>query len=540
LSLRVTATSLSASTYQWYKNNAAISGATSSTYAVASLQTIDAGTYKVVVTNSIGAATSSNAVVSINSGPSITTQPLSQTVRSGASVSFSVTATGTAPFTYQWKKAGVNIAGATASSYVIAAAAAANGGEYSVVVSNVAGSATSATATLTVQVPVAITVQPVGVTVNAGSLLSLSVTATGTGPLAYQWYKDAVAISGGTAATYSVASAALSHWGTYTVRVTNAQGAVTSAAANVLIAAAPSLTLQPVNISITGGATGTLTAKVLNGAAGTYQWKKGGVNFGPSQPLLADFNVSTLTLSLPGASDLTEGAYTLVLTNPRGSTTSATANVVVTFGIPKFLSYKLSASMATAAALREAPTNLTASIATAYNNESLLATVRGAGTLTYKWSYQGVTEKNPTLIPSQTTATLNFASAAVPKGKVVTYILVVSNTLGSATCKFTVGASVAPPAGAMTVVAQPLPASVPVGSSATLSVAFSGAPVAYTWYRVAAVGVLDTVPAPSAPNLVLPSVSPASAGEYFVVATDGAGGSVSSKTATLTVLPVGD
>ena len=540
LTLRVTATSVSASTCQWYKNNVAISGATSPTYAVASLQTVHAGTYKVVVTNSIGAATSANAVVSINSGPSITVQPVSKTVRSGASVSFSVAATGTAPFSYQWKKAGANIAGATASSYAIAATAVSHAGDYSVVVSNVAGSSTSSTATLVVQVPVVITAQPASVTLNAGSPLSLSVTATGTGPLVYQWYKDTVAISGATAATYSVASAALSHWGSYTVKVSNAQGAVTSAAANVLIAAAPAITLQPVNTSITAGAAGTLTAKVLNAVAGTYQWKKGGVNVGASQSLPAAVAVSTLSLALPAASDLTEGAYTLVLTNPRGTTTSSTANVTVNFGIPKFITYKLSASMPTAVALRAAPTNLTASIASAYNNESLLATVRGAGTLTYKWSYQGATQKTPTPIPSQTTATLNFASPAVPKGKVVTYILVVSNSLGSATGKFTVGTSVAPPVGGMTVLAEPLPTSVPVGGSATLSVALSGAPVSYTWYRVAAAGVLDTVPAPSAPDLVLPSVSPTSAGEYFVVATDLAGGSVSSKTATITVLPAGE
>ena len=540
LSLRVTATSVSASTYQWYKNSVAISGATSATYAVASLQASHAGTYKVVITNSVGAATSSNAVVSINSGPAITVQPLSKTVRSGSAVAFSVTATGTAPFSYQWKKAGTNIAGATSSSYAIAAAAVANAGDYSVVVSNVAGSSTSATATLTVQVPVVLTAQPAGRTLNAGSPLSLSVTATGTGPLTYQWYKDTVAISGATAATYSVASAALAHWGSYTVKVTNAQGAVTSAAANVLISAAPSLTLQPASTSLKVGVAGVLTAKVLNAVAGTYQWKKGGVNVGPAQTLPAAFTVSTLTLSLPAASDLTEGAYTLVLTNPRGSTTSATANVTVSFGPPKFITYKLSASMATAVALRDAPANLTASIASAYNNESLLATVRGAGTLTYKWSYQGVTEKSPTLIPGQTTATLNFASPTVPKGKVVTYILVVSNTLGSATAKFTVGKSIAPPAGSMTVTVQPLPASVPVGSSATLSVTMSGAPVSYTWYRVAASGVLDTVPAPSAPDLVLPAVTSASAGEYFVVATDRAGGSVSSKTATLTVVPAGE
>jgi hypothetical protein len=404
----------------------------------------------------------------------------------------------------------------------------------------VAGSSTSSTATLVVQVPVVITAQPASVTLNAGSPLSLSVTATGTGPLVYQWYKDTVAISGATAATYSVASAALSHWGSYTVKVTNAQGAVTSVAASVLIAAAPALTLQPASTSLTAGATGTLTAKVLNAVAGTYQWKKGGVNVGVPQTLPAAPTASTLTLALPAASDLTEGAYTLVLTNPRGTTTSATANVTVNFGIPKFITYKLSASMPTAVALRAAPTNLTASIASAYNNESLLVTVRGAGTLTYKWSYQGATEKNPTLIPSQNTATLNFASSSVPKGKVVTYIVVVSNSLGSATGKFTVGTSVVPPSGGMTILAEPIPTSAPVGASASLSVSLSGAPVSYTWYRVAAPGVLDTVPAPSAPDLLLSSVSQENAGEYFVVATDRAGGSVSSKTAALTVLPAGE
>jgi hypothetical protein len=540
LSLRVTATGVSASTYQWYKNNVAITGETSSTYAVASLLPTHAGTYKVVVTNSIGSTTSGNAVVSINSGPSITLQPVSKTVRSGAAVSFSVTATGTAPFTYQWRKAGANIAGATASAYAIAATAVSHAGDYSVVVRNVAGSSTSSTATLTVQLPVVITAQPASVTLNAGSPLSLSVTATGTGPLSYQWYKDTVPVSGATAATYSVASASLAHWGSYTVKVTNVQGAVTSAAARVLIAAAPALTLQPASTAITAGVAGSLRAQVLNAVAGTYQWKKGGVNVGPSQILPAAPALSTLTLSLPAASDLTEGAYTLVLTNARGTTTSATANVTVNFGLPKFITYKLSASMATAAALRNAPTNLTASLPKAYSNESLLVTVRGAGTLTYKWFYQGITEKNPTLLPGHTTATLNFASPAVPKGKVVTYILVVNNSLGGATAKFTVGESVAPPSGGMTIIAEPFPVSAPVGASATLSVSLRGAPVSYTWYRVAAAGALESVPALSAPDLVLPSVSPASAGEYFVVATGRDGASVSSKKATLTVLPAGD
>ena len=68
----------------------------------------------------------------------------------GDSVTFSVTASGTAPFTYQWQKNTVDIPGATATSYTINSAAAADAGSYDVVVANAAGNATSTAATLTV------------------------------------------------------------------------------------------------------------------------------------------------------------------------------------------------------------------------------------------------------------------------------------------------------------------------------------------------------------------------------------------------------
>jgi hypothetical protein len=83
--------------------------------------------------------------------PSITAQPASQTVTAGQTASFSVAATGTAPLSYQWKKNGTAISGATSSSYTTAATATSdNGGQFTVAVSNSAGSATSNVATLTV------------------------------------------------------------------------------------------------------------------------------------------------------------------------------------------------------------------------------------------------------------------------------------------------------------------------------------------------------------------------------------------------------
>jgi hypothetical protein len=82
--------------------------------------------------------------------PSISVQPASQTKTVGESVSFSVTASGTAPLSYQWRKGGSSIGGATGSSYSIASVLASDAGSYDVVVSNACGSATSNAATLTV------------------------------------------------------------------------------------------------------------------------------------------------------------------------------------------------------------------------------------------------------------------------------------------------------------------------------------------------------------------------------------------------------
>jgi hypothetical protein len=82
--------------------------------------------------------------------PTITTQPTSQSVAVGASVSFSVVATSSSTMSYQWRKGGTSISGATSSSYTISSVASSDAGSYDVVVTNSSGSTTSSTATLTV------------------------------------------------------------------------------------------------------------------------------------------------------------------------------------------------------------------------------------------------------------------------------------------------------------------------------------------------------------------------------------------------------
>jgi hypothetical protein len=92
--------------------------------------------------------------------PTIQTQPQSQTVTAGGSVQFSVTASGRPAVTYQWYSGSTAISGATSSSYSLSNAQSGNAGNYTVVVSNSMGNATSNVATLTVNSAPTTTIPP--------------------------------------------------------------------------------------------------------------------------------------------------------------------------------------------------------------------------------------------------------------------------------------------------------------------------------------------------------------------------------------------
>src|SRR5207244_7651602 len=108
------------------------------------------------------------ARVMVATPPTITSiQPTNLTVRQGQPAAFTVTATG-GSLTYQWRLGGSPIGGATASAYSLSNAQCANAGGYHVVVTNVAGSVTSAVVTLTVVSPPGIASQPTNLTVQVG------------------------------------------------------------------------------------------------------------------------------------------------------------------------------------------------------------------------------------------------------------------------------------------------------------------------------------------------------------------------------------
>jgi PKD repeat protein len=94
--------------------------------------------------------TSNPALLTVNAPPTIKTQPKSQSVKAGATVTFTVVATGTPTLTYQWTFDGTAIPGATASTLMLTNVGAAAAGSYSVTVTNSIGNVTSNTATLKV------------------------------------------------------------------------------------------------------------------------------------------------------------------------------------------------------------------------------------------------------------------------------------------------------------------------------------------------------------------------------------------------------
>ncbi len=137
--------------YQWLFNGTNLSGATTNPLTLANVQLTNAGNYSVTITNIAGSVTSSVAVLTVtNAAPSISTQPQSQSVLAGQTATFSVTASGTLPLNYQWRLGGTNLSGATTNPFVLANVQTTNAGNYSVVITNIAGSVTSSVATLTI------------------------------------------------------------------------------------------------------------------------------------------------------------------------------------------------------------------------------------------------------------------------------------------------------------------------------------------------------------------------------------------------------
>jgi hypothetical protein len=233
------------------------------------------------------------AIVDPN-GPRITGQPLSVFRYTGYSCEFSVVVGGVGPFSYQWELDGIDLPGETNSVLALASVQSSDAGAYSVVVSNAFGVLTSVPAALTTaDAPPRIVVQPESQPLLRGQTVVFGVTAEGSGPLQYQWCFNNTNLVGETASTLRFAVAQTTNAGSYTVVITNAFGAVTSAPVLLYLPAeytfsAPAGPLlwdfgQAANGTWHGGQVSgngsavTMRTRVSDGYWESYSWPVGGI-----------------------------------------------------------------------------------------------------------------------------------------------------------------------------------------------------------------------------------------------------------------------
>ncbi len=213
--------------------------------------------------------------------PVITVPPTSQTVDAGASVTFSVTSTGT-NLKYRWLKNDIELpqAVATNATYTIAAAKPTDAGTYKVRLSNSANTVLSTPVTLTVKATApTVTVSPGSLDLYDGEAASFTAQVTGSGPFAYQWSQGSQPLPPATNATLAFPAVALADAGSYAVTVNSAAGSATSGPVTLNVSARPLLRLMPLTSSTADLTTTSLSNRTyvleslpdLNGTA-TPAW----------------------------------------------------------------------------------------------------------------------------------------------------------------------------------------------------------------------------------------------------------------------------
>jgi hypothetical protein len=323
----VVATGTGPLTYQWKKSGTAISRATAASYSTPATTSSDNGAqFTVVVTDSSGSLTSNSATLTVTASavaPSITSQPANQTVTAGQTATFSAAATGTSPLTYQWKKNGTTISGATSASYTTPATAASdNNAQFTMTVTNSVSNVTSNAATLTVSVPPTISTQPASQIVTVAQTATFRVTASGTGTLAYQWKKNGAAISGAISTSYTTpATVASDNGASFTVTIAGPTGNVTSNAATLTVNAPPSITTQPASTAVIAGRTATFSVGAAGTAPLTYQWKMNGTAISGA----TSSSYTTPTTTTGNSSE----QFTVTVSNGSGNMTSYAAMLTV-------------------------------------------------------------------------------------------------------------------------------------------------------------------------------------------------------------------
>ena len=314
--MSVAANGTGALSYQWQLNRTNLAGATGSTLVRNNIQPIQQGHYRVVVSDTTGSVTSTEALVVVLFPPTVVAQTGNTTVDAGQPATFTVLVTAKPPSTYQWRKNSQAITGATNNVYTISSAVGTDAGTYDCLLANSCGTATSSPIQFQVGLPPLVTTDPVDRSVEPGANVTFSVVATGSPTLTYQWCKDGTPLPGQTGTSISLPNVQFVDEGGYSVKVTNPYGMVASRTATLTVSGRPVIIVHPLSHSVLLGDNVTLNVKAKGREPISYQWMKAGVD-------IPGATSTNLHLSNIQAADIT--TYSARAFNTEGTAVSSNA-----------------------------------------------------------------------------------------------------------------------------------------------------------------------------------------------------------------------
>lgn len=487
--------------YQWRKGSTPV-GVNSPTLTISPVTGVDAGNYTCTVNNACGSATTDAVSLAVSSPVQISSGPAPLTRCPGESASFSVAATGDPAPTYQWRKGGSPIAGATGSTYTIDPVSEADSGDYDCVVTNVCGNASSGTAALLVQGGVVFIADPLDETICEGDPVTFFVTVSGGGPFTYQWRLEGVDIPGATGPNYSINPASPLDAGLYDCVVTGGCGSSASGAGLLIVRDWPTFGAQPAPVAACPGTSASFSVTAHGYGPLAYQWRRGGVNIdGATSP--------TLNIAPVGGADV--GNYDCVVTGGCGASTSQAASL----------------SLADGPSISQQP-----QAQSVCAGGTAAFTVAGAGADGFQWRLgaaalaDGPTGSGSTITGA---ATASLSIAGVGPGDAGGYSCVLSgpcDTLASDAATLTV-------APGLVITQQPTAQLVCLGGPLTLTVeATGGDPLGYQWRRNT-----DPIAGQTGPTLSIAPLGAGDAGVYDCVLTDPCGTATSDPAAISVCLP---
>ena len=441
--------------YQWSKNGTNIASATNSTYATTAAANNDV--FSVVLTSSDPCASTTTAsstgiTMTVNPvlTPSVVINASATTICAGANVSFTSTPTngGTTP-TYQWRKNGTNIAGASTASYSTTAAA--NADIFTVVLTSNATCASPATA---ISAGVVMTVNPVltpsvvvntsATTICTGTNVTFTPTPTngGTTP-SYQWQKNGTNIAGASTSSYSTTTAA--NGDIFTVVLTSnatcaAPTTVTSAGVTITVNSTlvPAVTIAATATTICAGTSVTFTATPTNGGTTpAYQWRKNGTN-------IAGASTASYVTTAAANGDI----FTVVLTSNAGCaspTTATSTGITMTVNpvlVPSVVINTSATTICTGTSIIFTPTPTNGGASPSYQWQKNGTTIAGASTASYSTTTAANGDKFSVVMTSNATCASPLTATSSQVNITVNPTLVPDVTINASATTICIGTNV--------------------------------------------------------------------------------------------------